>query len=124
DKLDKATVQQAFVTEETHHCCRAQDSASTLAMATTTLNASCNFCGRSGHIQSACYAFECAQKQAKENVSKQSKKRTEKANAAKDSAPAPADTVTKFAGNASARLPPPSPMLTLIGLQTQAPLLT
>ncbi|KAG5633664.1 hypothetical protein DXG03_006830, partial [Asterophora parasitica] len=44
DKLDKATVQQAFVTEETHRHCHAQDFASAIAMAAAAQNVPYTVC--------------------------------------------------------------------------------
>ena len=139
DKLDKATIQQAFVTEDTQRRRRAADaSASTMAMTASLAKAICDFCGKPGHDMAKCFAFQKAQKNAKENAQKpRQKKRTEQANSAKDKE----ESTEEFAGNASTRLSDHSdlptqnastrlsdhsdlPMLTLIGLQTQAPLLT
>ena len=49
DKLDKDTVQQAFLTEEIQrrHC--ATDVLSAAAMSAASTSTVCNFCGRSGH---------------------------------------------------------------------------
>jgi len=109
DKLDKATIQQAFVTEETQRRRRANDaSTSAIAMAAALVKAVCDFCGKSGHDQSKCFAYQRAQTRAKENAQnpKQQKKRTENANASKESTPKkdnkPAEA--EFAGNTQAAL--------------------
>ena len=113
DKLNKPTIHQAFITEETTRRRRAADQ---LAMAALTQRTSCEFCGKTGHVMAKCYAFQDAQKEAtkKAAANKQSsnnksrqRKRSETANKAQESKDTPKDeeSTTEFAGNASTHLP-------------------
>lgn len=108
DKLDKATIQQAFVTEETQRRRRANDaSASAIAMAAALVKAICDFCGKPGHDQSKCFAYQRAQKQAKEYATKPRQKRhPQTANVAKDTPPKEDNkpTEAEFAGNTQVAL--------------------
>lgn len=63
DKLDKKTVQEAFITKEIQRHRRAADiSSSTAAMAVSVAQLKCDFCGRSGHAIATCYSYGNAQK--------------------------------------------------------------
>ena len=69
DKLDKATITQAFLTEETQRRRRAADALSAAALSISSSSSStCAFCTRSGHTQADCRAFARAQKNAREYV--------------------------------------------------------
>ena len=105
DKLDKATITQAFLTKETQRRRRAQDALSATALsASSSSSSSCAFCTRPGHTQADCHTFAYAQEKARKNAASggsrgrwdKSKKPQEKAEKAATSG------VTEFAGNASA----------------------
>ena len=111
DKLDKATITQAFLTEETQRRRRAADALSAAALSAAALSVSssssstCAFCTRSGHTQADCRAFARAQKNAREYVtSGSSHKRGQQSKKAQEKTKESAATsgVTEFAGNASA----------------------
>ena len=101
DKLDKDTVQQAFLTEEIQRRRRATDILSAAAMSAASTSTVCEFCGRSGHSQSTCRAFSNAQEKACSNAAKGPQwRRPQQARKAQDTAATlPA---AEFAGNASA----------------------
>ncbi|KAJ2921828.1 hypothetical protein H1R20_g15267, partial [Candolleomyces eurysporus] len=61
DKLDKDTVQQAFLTEEIQRRRRA-------AMAAASAPLQCEFCSRPGHAQSTCRTFARAQETARKQA--------------------------------------------------------
>ncbi|OSX60780.1 hypothetical protein POSPLADRAFT_1057709 [Postia placenta MAD-698-R-SB12] len=94
--LKKATVIQAFVTEDAQ---RRHDSTiasqSALAVASSS-SGPCDFCGASGHSQPQCYSFQKAQKQAKERRTTRGKG---KAATAQEK---PAEPAQESAANASA----------------------
>ncbi|KAF8809421.1 hypothetical protein BYT27DRAFT_7048621, partial [Phlegmacium glaucopus] len=100
DKLDKATIHQAFVGEETQRRRHASDmpsvgtAFSASSSSTPTSKEKCDFCGMTNHIMEKCYQFINAQKSAKENNAKK-RRGGNKANKAKGN-------VVEFAGNASA----------------------
>ncbi|TEB18159.1 hypothetical protein FA13DRAFT_1649668, partial [Coprinellus micaceus] len=108
DKLDKATITQAFLTEETQRGAPVAqwfDALSAAALsassASSSSTSSCTFCTRPGHTQATCRTFANAQKRARDYVaSGGSKKRQEKSKKAEETAAA--SVVTEFAGNASA----------------------
>src|SRR5580704_12486149 len=111
DKLDKATIHQAFVTEETQCRRRAADisgigtafsSSSTSSSKVTDL--CCTFCGMKNHLVEKCYLFGNAQKAAKDAVKERSQNRRKKnkANkASKSSEKEESKETAEFAGNAS-----------------------
>jgi len=86
DNLDKATVQQAFVTEETQRRRCANDTPTVgtafKAVSSDTV-VKCDFCGMHRHTIDKCYAYIAAQKSAKENVQNR-KKKGGRANKAKE----------------------------------------
>ncbi|TEB25028.1 hypothetical protein FA13DRAFT_1796692 [Coprinellus micaceus] len=104
DKLDKATITQAFLTEETQRRRRTQDTVSAAALsassASSSSTSSCTFCTCPGHTQATCRTFANAQKRARDYVaSGGSKKCQEKSKKAEETAAT--SGVTEFAGNAS-----------------------
>ena len=112
DKLDKKTVQDVFITEEIQRCRRAADiSSSAAAMAASSAQLKCDFCGRSGHAIATCYSYASAQKRAQEDAASRAsgrrKKTQQHAKQAQDASPAPATAPSapsgekEFAGNAS-----------------------
>jgi len=135
DKLDKAAIHQAFVTEDIHRRRRAVDMPSTssafFTSKTPKSQVTCTWCNKSGHEEAQCNRKDRDRKRAQDNTQFHSKRRPHNANKAqedsKDSeAVQESIKVTEFAGNASARSKPPhiphhsSSMLTSTGLQTQA----
>ena len=106
DKLDKATIHQAFVTEETQRRRRAGDNDSqTQAMATThkfSKPLHCDFCGKKNHTTKRCYLYLKAQKQAKEDAKNANSGEAKQAQEAQQD-------VKEFAGNASRSLDPSDP---------------
>ncbi len=65
DKLEKATIQQAFVSEESqrrHRASNAPNVASALAATSSrppaSSTAECEFCGRLGHLQATCKQYK------------------------------------------------------------------
>ncbi|TEB21044.1 hypothetical protein FA13DRAFT_1800424 [Coprinellus micaceus] len=128
DKLDKATITQAFLTEETQRRRRTQDALSAAALsASSSSTSSCTFLLNTSHTQATCRTFANAQKRARDYVaSGGSKKRQEKSKKAEETAAT--SGVTEFAGNASA-VPdltdpssPSNPTLPFVGTQTQVAL--
>ena len=100
DKLEKTTIHQAFVTEESqrrHRASEAPNVASALAATSQPSPSSspikCAFCGINNHQQDSCTRFLRAQKEAQENV--RSNRKGRKANKAQEQD-------TEYAGNASA----------------------
>jgi hypothetical protein len=110
DKLDKATIHQAFVGEETQCRRRASDMSSVgTALSASTSSAptkpTCDFCGMKGHVTNKCYQYINGQKVAKENVKKRKASGGKQANKAQETQSENTqskDTVVEFAGNASA----------------------
>jgi hypothetical protein len=68
DKLDKDTVQQAFITEEIQRRRRAADVGSVAAMVAASAPLQCEFCSRPGHAQSTCRTFARAQENARKQA--------------------------------------------------------
>lgn len=118
DKLDKAAVHQAFVTEDTQRRRRAIDlpsSSSALSAASRGLKTAkstdpCGWCHKTGHTEAKCWRKDKDRLKAQEdtqNAPPRSKRRGNRANKAQedsDGSPAPpasgeASRVTEFAGN-------------------------
>ena len=79
DKLDKATVHQAFVTEEAQRRHRANE-APTISAALATSPApsgpqKCEFCTMTGHTIETCYKYRDSKREAQESVQKRQNKR-------------------------------------------------
>jgi hypothetical protein len=72
DKLEKATVHQALITEELQRQKRAADipSNSQALLVTSAKPVKCDFCSMNNHTVDKCYAYERAKKQAQENAAK------------------------------------------------------
>ena len=101
DKLDKDTVQQAFLTEEIQRRRRAADAVSVAAMAASSTPLQCKFCSRPGHVQSTCRAFARAQETARKHAA--SGGHWKQRHGAKKTQESPATVpAAEFAGNASA----------------------
>ena len=101
DKLDKDTVTNAFLTEETQRRRRAADAVSAAALSVATTPLTCEFCSRSGHNQANCHAFARAQKNARDYVASGGQKRRQQ-QSKKAQETAATSGVSEFAGNASA----------------------
>ncbi len=106
DKLEKSTIQQAFVSEESQRRHRASATPNvTSALAATSSRtpaastASCEFCGRSGHVQAACKQYKYQQDRAKNYRRSGGGQTSQKAHKADESDKEPKK---EFAGNASA----------------------
>ncbi|PPQ94350.1 hypothetical protein CVT25_000396, partial [Psilocybe cyanescens] len=73
NKMDKATIHQAFVTEDIQRCRCASDMPAVATAFQTTLTPSaskqkCAFCNMSNHVMDKCHKFINVQKEAKEHV--------------------------------------------------------
>ncbi|KAJ2926189.1 hypothetical protein H1R20_g10907, partial [Candolleomyces eurysporus] len=68
DKLDKDTVQQAFLTEEIQRRRRAADAVSVAAMAAASAPLQYDFCSCPGHAQLTCRTFTRAQENARKQA--------------------------------------------------------
>ena len=112
DKLDKATLLQAFITEDINLKRRAESGSSPVASALSAAvsNVICAFCSLPGHSIDSCFRFReakaAASKEAQEKRQKRQeggRKRPQKAHAAQDqSQDAPSSSEPKeFAGSAS-----------------------
>jgi len=79
DKLDKATLQQAFHTEETQRRRRAEIEGASIALAKSHHSLHCTFCKKDGHVMKRCYAFIRAQAKASKHMDqkKESAQKTE-----------------------------------------------
>ncbi|KAJ2935599.1 hypothetical protein H1R20_g1494, partial [Candolleomyces eurysporus] len=111
DKLDKDTVQQAFLTEEIQRRRCAADAVSIAAMAAASAPLQCEFCSCPGHAQSTCRTFARAQETARKQAASGG---SWKRQGAKKAQEAPATVpAAEFAGNASAisDLPDPSSLI-------------
>jgi hypothetical protein len=125
DKLDRATIHSAFVTEETQRRRRASDMPSVVtAMVAsqpkgTLATVICEFCAKPRHTMQKCYAFQRAQKAAKQRTNNPNPKpfSGNQVNKAQEtsSETAAAVTITEFAGNASAISYDPSDPTTPLG---------
>lgn len=94
DKLDKATIQQAFVTEESQRRHRASEApAVASALAASVLK--CLFCLMTGHTMDKCHRFLKMQKDAQESV-RNNRAKGRKANRAQETK---VEEVVEFAGN-------------------------
>ena len=102
DKLDKATIQQAFVSEESQRRHRASEApavASALAASPATAALlKCLFCLMNGHVMEKCHRFLKMQQDAQSAV-KSNRAKGRKANKVQE---AQVEQVVEFAGNASA----------------------
>jgi len=115
DKLDKAAIHQAFVTEDIHRRRRAIDMpAPSSAFFTSKIPKSsksqvtCTWCNKSGHEEAQCNRKDRDRKRAQENTQFHSKRRPHNANKAQEDSKnsetiQESTKVTEFAGNASAR---------------------
>ena len=108
DKLDKATIHQAFVGEEIQRRRRASDLATALSASSSSAASSatkCEFCGMKNHTMEKCYKFINAQKLAKDNSKKRRGGNESKANKVQETSSENTqskDNVVEFAENASA----------------------
>ena len=95
--MDKAAVQEAFVTEGNQRRRRAEQPAMGTAFATSSSSSTCcGFCGADGHGIGDCNTYKCGSEYAK--AKRSGKKSKQKAN----NAEASKETTSEFAGNASA----------------------
>jgi hypothetical protein len=101
DKLDKAAIQQAFVSEESQRChCAFEALAVAFALAATSALSAllkCLFCGMNGHVMEKCHRFLKMQQDAQQSV-KNNRAKGKKANRVQE---AKVEEVVEFAGNAS-----------------------
>ena len=108
DDLDKFSVQNVFVREDTQRR-RRQDESPAVGTALAAASGPCTFCGILGHTQDICR--QCAQ--AKELLQKEranrSKNRSKNPPAQSHNTTVASAQVTEFAGNASALSTPSSP---------------
>ena len=102
DKLDKASSQQAFVSEESqcrHHASEAPAVASALAASfASAALLKCLFCLMTGHVMEKCHRFFKMQQDAQQSV-KNNRAKGRKANKVQE---AKVEEVVEFVGNASA----------------------
>ncbi|PPQ88049.1 hypothetical protein CVT25_001797 [Psilocybe cyanescens] len=106
DKLDKAIIHQAFVTEDIQHSCHASDmpAVATAFQTTSAPSASkpkCAFCDMTNHVIDKCHKFINAQKEAKKHVKNACK--DNRANKAQEATSEDKESKDmEFSGNASA----------------------
>jgi len=102
DKLDKASIQQAFVSEESQRRhCASEAPAVASALAASSASAAllkCLFCLMTGHVMEKCHHFLKMQQDAQQSV-KNNRAKGRKANKVQE---AKVEEVVKFVGNASA----------------------
>ena len=112
DKLDKDTLQSAFVNEEALRNRSSTSGSTALSASTPSAAVVCAFCGLLGHLIDSCHRFARAKEQATQDAQEKKKQRnkgksnapaTSNAAAAKETA-ALASNITEFAGQASVRL--------------------
>ena len=104
--LDKAAIISAFQTKQNELLLRTQTAMVAHSHSPAPSSSStpdCSFCGLPGHSQDACYRYQAAQKDAKEQAKnrKKKKKNAQSAHAADAPDSASSAVVTEFAGNAS-----------------------
>src|SRR5467141_1473569 len=104
DDLDKAAVQIACVREDNQRRRRQEESPAigTALAASSSSSTTCAFCGSSGHSQDICRQYARAKDQVGKNRNNRKK---DKANTAQTP-----ETLSEFAGNASAPSTSPSPI--------------
>lgn len=112
DKLNKATLLQAFITEDINQKCKVESGSFPVASALSAAVSAvvCAFCSLPGHSIDSCYRFReakaAASKEAQEKRQKRQegdRKRPQKAHAAQDQsqdAPSPSEA-KEFTGSAS-----------------------
>jgi len=102
DKLDKASIQQAFVSEESQRHHRASEApAVAFALAASSASAAllkCFFCLMTGHVMEKCHRFLKMQQDAQQSI-KNNHAKGRKANKVQETK---VKEVVEFVGNASA----------------------